>query len=102
MISILQKNLFLNTYRGNGILDWQKGGGIMNEWDKRFKISDYAYGKEANYFIRKIHDQLHYKGQILAIAEGEGEGRNAIFLAEKGFDVTTWDYSEEGIKKQKP
>lgn len=30
---------------------------------------------------------------------GAGEGRNAIFLAEKGFDVTAVDVSKEGIKK---
>ena len=69
----------------------------MNEWDSRFKNADYAYGKEANKFIREIYNQLQYQGKTLAIAEGEG--RNGIFLAEKRFDVTTWDYSGEGIKK---
>lgn len=29
----------------------------------------------------------------------EGEGRNAVFLAEQGLSVTAWDYAESGLDK---
>lgn len=45
----------------------------------------------------KDHVGLLPKGQVLDLAIGEG--RNAIFLATQGFDVTGVDISEEGLKK---
>lgn len=69
---------------------------MENQWDKRFKAEDYMYGKKPNEFIKQIVSKLK-KGKVLAIAEGEG--RNAVFLAEQGFDVTTWDFSKVGLEK---
>ncbi|HLR51512.1 MAG TPA: class I SAM-dependent methyltransferase [Candidatus Avamphibacillus sp.] len=69
-----------------------------NHWDRRFSSEEYAYGKEANQFI-KAKGPLLSKGKTLALAEGEG--RNAVYLATLGQDVTTWDFSEEGLKKTK-
>ena len=45
--------------------------------------------------------QKKYKlsGDALTIAEGEG--RNAVFLAEQGMNVTAWDYAENGMAKTK-
>lgn len=68
----------------------------MNQWDKRFQEEGYFYGTEANEFIKEWGPKLA-KGDLLAIAEGEG--RNAVFLAGIGNDVTTWDYSKVGIEK---
>lgn len=65
-------------------------------WDERFNQEEYVYGKEPNAFIQKIGPNLE-KGNALAIAEGEG--RNAVYLATLGHHVTTWDYSQEGLKK---
>lgn len=69
---------------------------IGNDWDKRFQREDYVYGKEPNAFIKQIAPKLRGKN-ILTIAEGEG--RNAVFLAEQGFHVTAWDYSKVGLEK---
>lgn len=69
---------------------------MNNHWDERFKQDEYVYGKEPNEFIKQIAHQL--KGEnVLTIAEGEG--RNAVYLAEQGFRVTAWDYSEVGLEK---
>lgn len=69
-----------------------------NHWDQRFNQDEYVYGTEPNPFIKQIARQL--KGErVLAIAEGEG--RNAVYLAEQGFHVTAWDYSEVGLEKTK-
>ncbi|WP_019414193.1 bifunctional 2-polyprenyl-6-hydroxyphenol methylase/3-demethylubiquinol 3-O-methyltransferase UbiG [Paenisporosarcina sp. TG20] len=71
---------------------------MTNQWDKRFQIDDYLFGKEANEFIKYCYEHIQLNGDnTLAIAEGEG--RNAVFVAKKGFNVTTWDYSQVGLEK---
>ena len=69
----------------------------MNPWDQRFKTEQYVYGTEPNVFVRDMSHILKPAGETLAIAEGEG--RNAVYLAEQGMNVTAWDYSEEGLGK---
>ena len=67
-----------------------------NRWDARFKGKGFALGKEPNPFLKKYLRFLP-KGKALDIAAGEG--RNAVFLAQHGFDVDAVDISENGLKK---
>ncbi|MFB1081715.1 class I SAM-dependent methyltransferase [Jeotgalibacillus sp. JSM ZJ347] len=70
----------------------------MNAWDRKFQNKTYIYGKEPNEFIVYAQKKLKLKrGKLLAVAEGEG--RNAVYMAGMGLDVTAWDYAEEGLKK---
>lgn len=71
----------------------------MNQWDKRFQAENYVYGEKPNVFLEGFQKKLQLKGNALAIAEGEG--RNGVFLAEQGLNVTTWDYAESGLAKTK-
>jgi hypothetical protein len=71
----------------------------MNQWNIRFQDEDYVYGSEPNVFLADIQKKLQLSGDTLAIAEGEG--RNAVFLAEQGMNVTAWDYAESGLAKTK-
>ena len=71
----------------------------MNHWNERFQDEKYVYGTEPNVFIRDIQKKLQLSGDALAIAEGEG--RNAVFIAEQGMNVTAWDYAESGLEKTK-
>lgn len=65
-------------------------------WDERYSSEEYAFGTEPNDFLKMNYQQLP-KGKILCLADGEG--RNSVFLAEKGYEVTAVDSSAEGIKK---
>ena len=65
-------------------------------WDERFKGKGFAFGKEPNPFLKK-HFHLLPKGKVLDLAAGEG--RNAVFLAQHGFDVDSVDISEKGLGK---
>lgn len=67
------------------------------KWDERFSQDGFFYGKEPNDFLRERFSIFKKQGQLLCLAEGEG--RNAVFLAEQGFDVTAMDGSVEGFKK---
>ena len=89
----------LNTLRGNGILIVSRGG-IMNLWDERFQHKRYAFGKEPNVFLTEAQNNHHIIEQNdIALAIAEGEGRNAVYLAGLGANVTAWDYSIEGLRK---
>ncbi|MGB9627316.1 MAG: class I SAM-dependent methyltransferase [Thermodesulfobacteriota bacterium] len=65
-------------------------------WDERFKGKEFAFGKEPNPFLKK-HIWLLPKGKALDIASGEG--RNAVFLAQHGFEVDAVDISRVALKK---
>lgn len=65
-------------------------------WDDRFRGSDYAYGREPNDFLRAEAARIP-AGPVLCLAEGEG--RNAVFLAQRGHVVTAVDQSIEGLRK---
>lgn len=63
----------------------------MNEfWDKRYSEEVYAYGTEPNAFFKEELDKLE-PGTLLL--PGEGEGRNAIYAAINGWEVTAFDQS---------
>ncbi len=71
---------------------------VLTMWDKEFDTETYVYGKEPNEFLKEHYEELP-KGKVLCLAEGEG--RNAVFLATKGFDVTAVDISQVGLNKAK-
>jgi SAM-dependent methyltransferase len=71
----------------------------MNPWNSRFQVENYVYGKDPNIFLSDMQKKLKLSGDVLTIAEGEG--RNAVFLAEQGMNVTAWDYAESGLAKTK-
>jgi SAM-dependent methyltransferase len=66
-------------------------------WDDKFRHARYAYGTAPNAFLAARYEAFAPRGAVLSL--GEGEGRNAVFLAERGFDVTAIDASPEGLKK---
>lgn len=71
----------------------------MNQWDEKFDSEEYIYGKEANSFVKGIFKKpTDNNEKILLLAEGEG--RNAVYLAKLGYDITTYDMSQVGINKQ--
>lgn len=65
-------------------------------WDRRFGALDYCYGTEPNAFVAECSVQLP-PGPVLCL--GEGEGRNAVFLARRGHAVTAVDQSAVGLAK---
>jgi cyclopropane fatty-acyl-phospholipid synthase-like methyltransferase len=60
-------------------------------WDVRYLEYEFAYGTEPNALFKEFIDPLP-PGKILLPAEGEG--RHAVYAAEKGWKVTAFDYSE--------
>lgn len=65
-------------------------------WDERFSEPGYAYGTEPNVYLVSVADRIP-AGRVLCLAEGEG--RNAVFLASRGHEVTAVDASRVGLAK---
>lgn len=69
----------------------------MTSWDERYGAADYYYGTEANEFLRENCSKIQRGGDVLCLAEGEG--RNAVFLAQQGFRPVAVDQSAVGLAK---
>jgi SAM-dependent methyltransferase len=65
-------------------------------WNEKYANTDYAYGTEPNEFLASAVTKLK-RGETLSLAEGEG--RNAVWLAQQGFTVSSIEQSEKGVAK---
>jgi ubiquinone/menaquinone biosynthesis C-methylase UbiE len=65
-------------------------------WDQRYADEEYVYGTAPNEFFKQELDKL---APCKILLPAEGEGRNAVYAAENGWDVWAFDQSEEGMKK---
>jgi SAM-dependent methyltransferase len=69
----------------------------MMNWDERYGAAEgYVFGTAPNDFLA-AHAHLIPPGPVLCLAEGEG--RNAVFLAQRGHAVTAIDQSAVGLAK---
>jgi SAM-dependent methyltransferase len=69
----------------------------LSQWDERFASPQYVYGTEPNRWLALQAAGLPTGGRVLSL--GEGEGRNAVWLAQQGFHVTAVDGSAVGLAK---
>lgn len=65
-------------------------------WDERYADDEFVYGKMPNAYFKEFIDSS-LPGNILLPAEGEG--RNALYALQNGWQVNAVDYSEAGKKK---
>jgi SAM-dependent methyltransferase len=63
----------------------------FEHWENRFSVSEYVFGTAPNAFLASQVDRLPKSGTALAVADGEG--RNGVWLAERGLDVLSIDWS---------
>lgn len=69
---------------------------MKESWNERYNIPEYVYGEEPNVFLKKIMETLP-PGRILLPADGEG--RNGVYAATKGWVVNSFDQSEQAKEK---
>ena len=67
-----------------------------NMWDDRYSGEEYFYGTKPNEFFKQEIDRLK-PGTILLPCEGEG--RNALYAAQTGWNVYAFDGSIMALKK---
>lgn len=67
-------------------------------WNNRYGGGKYIFGKKPNEYFRSKLDTLT-KGSIYL--PGDGEGRNGVYAAENGWNVTSADFSKVAIERAK-
>lgn len=69
---------------------------MQDFWDQRYKTEEYIFGKNPNDFFKTFIDSLP-PGKILL--PGAGEGRNAVYAADAGWEVDAFDISANAREK---
>ena len=67
-------------------------------WNKRYQSDSFAYGKAPNQFFENwLSENKYSPGK--ALFPCEGEGRNAVYAATKGWESSAFDIATEGKRK---
>ncbi len=73
------------------------GNQELQRWNERFAADDYVFGTRPNEFLRAQRDLLTPGMRALCVADGEG--RNSVWLATLGLQVTAFDFSPVALAK---
>jgi SAM-dependent methyltransferase len=66
-------------------------------WNKRFSEPGFLFGTEPNTWLREHADAWQAGQRVLCVADGEG--RNSVWLAQRGLAVDAFDISPVGVQK---
>lgn len=66
-------------------------------WDERFGGGDFQFGEAPNRYLEELRPW--FAPGMRALALGDGEGRNGVWLAQQGLQVTALDWSPVGMAK---
>lgn len=67
------------------------------EWDQLYAHPNHVYGYRPNEFLKQQSRLLRPASRVLCLADGEG--RNGVWLAERGHDVVSLDFSGVALAK---
>ncbi len=74
---------------------------VVTDYDKRYDTEEYYWGLRPNDICYDIMKILPPVKPYRVLDIGCGEGKDAVFFAKCGYDVTAFDISEQGIEKAK-
>ena len=66
-------------------------------WNERYSSDEYVYGENPNRFFKEELNKISTPGKLLL--PGEGEGRNAVYAAEIGWQIDAFDQSVNAQRK---
>jgi len=66
-------------------------------WNKRYAQPGFLFGTEPTRFL--VEQRAHLTQGSSALAVADGEGRNSVYMAEQGMQVTAIDSSDIGLEK---
>lgn len=69
---------------------------MLSHWDAAYRKTECLWGERPDWIL-EAYISLLPKGEVLDI--GIGEGRNALFLASKGFNIVGYDISETAVNR---
>lgn len=68
-----------------------------DRWNARFAADGFVFGTDPNAFLASQRERLAPGMSALCVADGEG--RNSVWLARQGLEVTAFDFSPVGLAK---
>jgi SAM-dependent methyltransferase len=69
----------------------------LERWNARFAAPDYLFGTAPNAFLAANAHRLKRGNRALCVADGDG--RNSVWLAGQGLEVTAFDFSPVAVEK---
>ena len=69
----------------------------LERWNGRFAAREYIFGTAPNAFLAS--QKKFFRPGQRALCVADGEGRNSVWLAEQGLEVTAFDISPVGVEK---
>jgi SAM-dependent methyltransferase len=66
-------------------------------WDERYAADEFVYGTAPNDFLVQVSGCLRRGDRVICLADGEG--RNGVWLAQRGMSVLSVDVSARGLRK---
>ena len=74
---------------------------MSNPYDERYNRPGYYWGKTPSAICYRVLRLLPPDRPLKLLDIGCGEGRNAVFFARNGYQVTAFDSSPKGVEKTK-
>jgi SAM-dependent methyltransferase len=71
--------------------------GELERWNDRYAAPGYLFGEGPNAYLAAQAGRLPARGSALCVADGDG--RNSVWLAERGLEVTAFDFSPVAVAK---
>ncbi|MBN1800124.1 MAG: methyltransferase domain-containing protein [Candidatus Lokiarchaeota archaeon] len=72
---------------------------MKNMYDEKYNNQEYYWGKKPSQICYKVLNIYPPKRKLKLLDIGCGEGRNSIFFARNGYEVTAFDLSNKGVEK---
>jgi tellurite methyltransferase len=70
-------------------------------YEEEYKTPDYYWGFQPNSACYQVIQLMPPTKQLTLLDIGCGEGKDSVFFARNGYDVTAFDVSDAGIEKTK-
>jgi tellurite methyltransferase len=74
---------------------------MVNPYNERYKQAECYWGRHPSQICHKVLEMMPTGRSIRLLDIGCGEGRNAVFFARRGYEVTAFDSSSTGVEKTK-
>ncbi|OBA04504.1 XRE family transcriptional regulator [Paenibacillus polymyxa] len=94
----LSRTLEVSIDKLLGYVTWDKP---ITIYEEEYKTQEYYWGTEPNKMCYQVLQYMPPNKHIKLLDIGCGEGKDAVFFARNGYDVTAFDVSDAGIEKTK-